>query len=76
MAKGHVVVKGQVEVAAKGRYAEAKEVRGNVMAKGRGVSEEANRLQMLPFSLTKYSAIFAEVKGYFGNNNQFGGAAL
>ena len=28
----------------------------------------------LPFSLTKYSAIFVEVKGYFGiNNNQLGG---
>ncbi len=24
----------------------------------------------LPFSLTKHSAIFAEVKGYFGNINQ------
>ena len=47
--------------AAKGRYANAKEVRGNVVAKDRGVSEEANRLHMLPFSLTKYSAIFAEV---------------
>ncbi len=53
--------------AAKGRYAKAKEVRGNVAAKCRGVSEEANRLWMLLFSLTKYSAIFAEVKGYFGN---------
>ncbi len=28
---------------------------------------------MLPFSLTKYSSIFMEVKGYFGiNNNQLG----
>ncbi len=28
----------------------------------------------LPFSLTKHSAIFAEVKGFFGiNNNQLGG---
>ncbi len=28
---------------------------------------------LLPFSLTKYSAIFAEVKGFFGiNNNQLG----
>jgi hypothetical protein len=27
----------------------------------------------LPFSLTKHSAIFAEVKGFFGiNNNQLG----
>ncbi len=26
---------------------------------------------LLPFSLTKHSAIFAEVKGCFGNINQF-----
>ncbi len=31
---------------------------------------------MLPFSLTKYSAIFAEVKGYFGNNNQLGNVEI
>ncbi len=37
-------------------------------------------LTLLPFSLTKYSAIFAEVRGYFGIsgtfgfNNQLGGA--
>ncbi len=73
-AKGQVVAKGQVEVAAKGRYAEAKEVRGIVVVKGRGVSEEANRLHMLPFSLTKYSAIFVKVKGYIRNNNQLWGA--
>ncbi len=61
------MAKGQVEVAAKGRYAEAKEVRGNVVAEGCGVSEEANRLRMLPFSLTKYSeAFFSEDKAYFG----------
>ncbi len=51
--------------AAKGRYAKAKEVRGNVVAKDRGVSEEANRLLMLPFSLTKYWETFAEVKECF-----------
>ena len=60
-AKGFDEAEGQVvaefQVAAKGRYAEAKEVRGNVVAKGHGVSEEANRLCTLPFSLTKYSAI-------------------
>ena len=28
---------------------------------------------MLPFSLTKQTTVFAEVKGYFGNN-QLGGA--
>ncbi len=36
-------------------------------------------LTLLPFSLTKYSAIFAEVKGYFGisiNDNQLGGGTL
>jgi hypothetical protein len=36
-------------------------------------------LTLLPFSLTKYSAILAEVKGYFGisiNDNQLGGSAL
>ncbi len=29
-------------------------------------------LTLLPFSLTKYSAIFAEVKGYFGISEVFG----
>ncbi len=29
-------------------------------------------LTLLPFSLTKYSAIFAEVKGYFGISGVFG----
>jgi hypothetical protein len=36
-------------------------------------------LTLLPISLTKYSAIFAEVKGYFGisiKDNQLGGGAL
>ena len=64
------MAKYQVEVAAEGKYAKAKEVGGNVVAKSRGVSEEANRLRMLPFSLTKYSAIFVKVKGYIRNNNQ------
>ena len=66
----------QRQDAAKGRDAEAKEVRVNVVAKDRGVSEEANRLCMLSFSLTKYSTTFAEVKGYFGNNNQLGNVEI
>ncbi len=36
-------------------------------------------LTLLPFSLTKYSAIFVEVKGYFVvniNDNQLGGSTL
>ena len=60
-AEGHVVTEGRAE--------------GHVVAKGHVVSVDCVNDGFL-YSLTKYSAIFAEVKGYFGIiglNNQLVG---
>jgi hypothetical protein len=67
-AEGHVVAKGRAEshVVAKGL------AKGYVVAKGHVVSVDCIDDGFL-YSLTKYSAIFAEVEGYFRiHNNQLG----
>jgi hypothetical protein len=46
-----------------------KEVKEVSKAKSNEVGVSVELPLLLPFSLTKYSAIFAEVKGYFGINN-------
>ncbi len=79
MAKGCDWAKGQVasegQVAAKGHVVAKGRAEGHVVAKGHVVSVDCVDDGFL-YSLTKYSAIFAEVKGYFGIiglNNQLVG---
>ena len=70
-AEGHDAAEGQV--AAKGQ-----ETLNNQLKIGIGVIHHRNCLVAL-YSLTKYSAIFAEVKGYFGitaPDNQLGRRSL
>ena len=76
MAKGCDWAKGQVasegQVAAKGHVVAKGRAKGHVVTKGHVVSVDCVEDGFL-YSLTKYSAIFAEVKGYFGrtiSNNQ------
>ena len=76
VAIGQVAAKGQVEldelVAANGHDELYWLVvaRGQVVAKSQVAADEAkDSTRGLPFSLTKYSAIFAEVEGYFGIEN-------
>ena len=82
MAKGRDWAEGQVasegQVAAKGHVVAKGRAEGHVVAKGHVVSVDCVDDGFL-YSLTKYSAIFAEVKGYFGitaPNNQLGGFSL
>ncbi len=72
-AEGQVASKGQV--AAKGHVVAEGRAEGHVVAKGHVVSVDCFNDGFL-YSLTKYSSIFAEVKGYFriiGLNNQLVG---
>ncbi len=72
-AEGQVASKGQV--AAEGHVVAKGRAEGHVVAKGHVVSVDCVDDGFL-YSLTKYSAIFAEVNGYFGIiglNNQLVG---
>ncbi len=76
MAKGRDWAEGQVasegRVAAKGHVVAEGRAEGHVVAKGHVVSVDCVNDGFL-YSLTKYSAIFAEVEGYLGiHNNQLG----
>ena len=70
MAFGLIATEGLIEtegqVAAEGQFAaKGQETLNNELKLGIGVIRHRNCLVVL-YSLTKYSAIFAEVKGYFG----------
>ncbi len=76
MAKGCDWAEGQVasegQVAAKGHVVAEGRAEGHVVAKGHVVSVDCVDDGFL-YSLTKYSAIVAKMKGYFGRtifNNQ------
>ena len=82
-AEGHVAAEGLIEaegqVAAEGQFAaKGQETLNNQLKLGIGMIRHRNCLVAL-YSLTQYSAIFAEVKGYFGitaPDNQLGRRSL
>ena len=60
-----------VSVSSASRWSERFHYEGQVAAKGRNAADEAKEATIaniifLPFSLTKHSAIIADVKEYFG----------